>query len=276
MQIRKFAMFGVVALLAALLLVPSASAQPGGRGGPGGFGGFGGGPGGPGGGGLLGLLRVEAVQKEIEAIPDQLEAVQKLEEELRADRPTERPDWRNMSEEDRDKAIAEMRERTTKQAATAKSKLAEILLPPQMARLEQIALQQRGIQALSDEEVAAKLGISAAQKEKIASVAEENRTGMRERMQAIMQGGNRETMREEFAKVRKEMEDKVLAVLTSAQKAKFEEMKGEAFEMPAQAFGGRGGQPGGQPGAPGAGRRGGGEGAPGGQRGGQRGARPQN
>ncbi|MCL4201310.1 MAG: hypothetical protein KJ000_02365 [Pirellulaceae bacterium] len=269
MQIRKFATFGVAALLAALLLVPSASAQPGGRGGPGGFGG------GFGGGGLLGLLRVEAVQKEIEALPDQLEAVQKLEEQLRADRPTERPDFRNMSEEDREKAFAEMRERATKQAATAKAKLAEILLPPQMTRLEQIALQQRGIQALSDDDVAAKLGISAAQKEKIASVSEENRAGMRERMQAIMQGGNRETMRDEFAKLRKESDDKVLAVLTSAQKAKFEEMKGEAFEMPAQTFGGRGGQPGagGQPGG-----RGGQPGARGGQPGGrgQRGARPQN
>jgi hypothetical protein len=229
---------------------------------------------------LLGLLRVEAVQKEIEALPDQLEAVQKLQEELQADRPAA-VDWRNLSEDERTKAMADMRERMTKQAATAKAKLGEILLPPQMTRLEQIALQQRGIQALSDEEVAAKLGLSAAQKEKIASVSEENRTGMRERMQAIMQGGNRETMREEMTKLRTEMDGKVLAVLTSAQKAKFEEMKGEAFEMPAPAFGGRGGQPGGQqPGAPGAGRRGGGapgaQGGPGGQRGGQRGARPQN
>ena len=66
---------------------------------------------------------------------------------------------------------------------------------------------------------------------------------MRERMREIMQGGNRENMREEFAKLRKEIETKVLAVLTTAQQEKFTELKGKPFEMPQGGFfGGRGGR----------------------------------
>ena len=59
----------VVAILLVVAVGSFAQAQQGGRGGRGGFnfGGFGGG-----GGDLLGLVRVEAVQKEIEALEDQV------------------------------------------------------------------------------------------------------------------------------------------------------------------------------------------------------------
>lgn len=48
----------------------------------------------------------------------------------------------------------------------------------------------------------------------------------------LFQGGNREGIREKMQEMRKEAEGKVLAVLTGDQKKKFEEMKGEPFEMP--------------------------------------------
>jgi hypothetical protein len=120
---------------------------------------------------------------------------------------------------------------------------------------------------LTTEEVATALNLNAKQKERIAAQLEENQGQMRERMQEIMQAGDREAAGERMRQLRTEMDGKVLAILTSAQKAKFEEMKGEAFDMPRPQFGapgGRGGQQqeqgaGGGRGQRGGGQRGGGE-----------------
>jgi Spy/CpxP family protein refolding chaperone len=230
-------------------------AQPGG-----GRGGFGG-PGGFGGGSLLDLARIEAVQKEIEAVDDQLKGIEKLSEEMRAARgDRQRPDFGNMSEAEREKAMAEMGARREKEAATANAKLAEILLPPQIERLEQISLQIRGTSALSDPKVAAKLSLTEDQKKKLEAAATANREAMRQ----AFQGGNRdqnqdrEKMRAKFQELRKAADEKVLAVLTADQKAAFEKLKGAAFTMPEGA--GRGPQ---------GGRRGGGQGGQGGQGGGR-------
>lgn len=228
-------------------------AQPGG-----GRGSFGG-PGGFGGGSLLDLARIEAVQKEIEAVDDQLKGIEKLSEEMRAARG-ERPqvDWRNMSESDREKAFAEMSKQREANALKANAKLAEILLPLQIERLEQISLQMRGTSALSDPKVAAKLSLTDEQKKKLEAAV----TANREAMQQAFQGGNRgqeqdrNQMREKFQQLRKTADEKVLAVLTADQKAAFEKLKGAAFTMPEGAGRGpRGGDQGGRRGGDQGGRR---------------------
>jgi len=133
-------------------------AQPG-RGGFGMRGGFGGGN------NLLYLAMNEAVQKEIEVVDDQKAEIEKIGEEIRSQRQQgERPNFREMSEEEREKYIAQMRERSAKEAKIANAKLKEALLPHQMKRLKEISIHQRGTSALSDAEVAEELKITGAQK----------------------------------------------------------------------------------------------------------------
>ncbi|WP_372899018.1 hypothetical protein [Stieleria sp.] len=252
--------------------------RPGGGGGRPGGGGFRGGPGGPGGfggrggGSILGLLQVKEVQEEIELMPDQEEAVKKVAENR------ERVEFpRDFDRENRDSEenIAKM-QAYMKQVAEGEKKireqLEEVLLPEQMERLEQIEVQQMRAGALMNERVATELKLTAKQKEELAKMAEEAREEMMSKMQELFQGGDRENMREKMVEAQKEMETKLVSVLTSEQKKEFEEMKGEPFEMPAPqgrgGFGGRGGDGGG----PGGGR--GGRGGPGGDRGGDRGGRP--
>lgn len=228
--------------------------------------------GGPGGGmSLLGLAQVEAVQKEVEAVDDQVAAIRKLAEENQAARRQgERPDFRNMDDAAREKAFAEMRAQREKEAAATTAKLGEILLPLQMERLEQIALQMRGTAALADPAIAAKLELTADQKQKLEAATTANREAMQQAFQGA-RGQDREQMRTRFQQLRTDADAKLLAVLTTAQKAAFEKMKGAAFTMPEGAFG-RGPQATGQRGE---GQRG--EGQRGeGQRGeGQRGQRGQ-
>jgi Spy/CpxP family protein refolding chaperone len=231
MQIRRFVACLGGALCAALVAVPVASAQPGG-------GGFGFARGG--GSNLLALLRVEEVQKEIEVIEDQKQAIEKLEQQLRSEAPQQRVDFRNLSEAEREKVAAETRARTEQQAKLAKEKLGEILLPHQIERLEEISLQQRGVAALNDEAIANQLNLTAQQKQRLETVVRENAESMRERMQGVFQSGDRDKMREQINELRAEVEAQVLAVLTREQRERFEKMKGEEFEMPQRDFG-RGG-----------------------------------
>lgn len=259
----------------------------GGRGGPGGFGGGRGGPGGfggfGGGGGLLGLLRVEEVRTEIEMAPDQEEAVGKI-RSMGEDRPRiERPDvadFRNPSEEDRKKMeewMAKLRKQREETEAKVKEQLEEVLFPEQMERLEQIEVQVMGIRALMDTRVAKELKLTDKQKEDLQKASDSSRDEMRSKMQEIFQSGDREGIREKMEAAQKEIEKKLLDVLTTEQKKDFDEMKGEPFEMPRPQFGGRGGRggPGGGPGGfGGRGGRGGPGGGPGGGRGGRGGGRP--
>jgi hypothetical protein len=201
--------------------VAAAQPGPGGRG-PG-FGGFGG-------GGLLMLARMEAVQKEIKATEDQIASIRKLGEEMR---PAGGQNFRDMSQEEREKAMTEMRARMEK----ANTKLAEILKADQIARLEEISIQMRGAAALADPKVAKKLGLSDDQQKKLKEVSDANAAAMRE----LFQDGNREGSREKMQELRKQATEKAMAVLTADQKAAFAKMKGTEFKMPEGAFGPPGG-----------------------------------
>jgi hypothetical protein len=148
---------------------------------------------------------------------------------------------------------AAMEKQRVERDREANAKLADILLPHQVKRLNEIYVQQAGTAALQDEEIAKLLGISDAQKAKLAEVSQQNResigAAMREMFQGGGGGGDRDANRAKMEELRKNGEAKVMALLSADQQKKFEEMKGKVFAMPE----GRGGGPGGR-GGPGGGR----------------------
>jgi len=274
-------------VLALVFCVASmAQAQPGGGqrgGGFGGFGGFGGGS------SRMGLLRIEAVQKELGLTEDQIASIRKLQDELRpmgrggrggggeggqprrggrrgggnnpdvrVDGPDRffvqaQPGRPQISDEDR----ARFREEAAARAKKEREELAKILKPEQLKRLTEIYIQQAGVAALNDADIAEKLKISDDQKEKMSKVREEQQTAMRELFAGGRDGGgDREGLRAKMEESRKKTEEKILAVLNDDQKKQFEEMKGKKFDMPENAGRGPGGR--------------------GGDRGGNRGERPTN
>lgn len=233
----------------------------------GGFGGGGAGGGDP----ITGLLRIKEVREELKITADQEAAIRKLAEANRPERPAGM-NFREMSQEDREAFFEKMRKEQAERMTQMKEQLEEVLLPEQLERAEQIALQVQGVRALSNEQVAEKIGLSADQQERLKEVQQTIQDDMRGKMREMFAGGmggvDRDSMREKMLELRTEMEAKVLGVLTEEQKAKFEAMKGETFEMAQRVggFQGRGGQGGGQR----FGRRGGrgnraGSGQPGGE-----------
>lgn len=282
------AMLLIFGLVVSALAQPRPDGQPGGRGRggpPGGFGFMGG----FGGASRMFLLRIGEVRKELELADEQVAAIEKMQDELNAKYPSpfggrggpggegggrrgrdgdktqnapraptqwyfvqqEQPGqgrrFQPPSPEDR----ARFEQQRAERAKEEKARLAEILLPEQMKRLNEIFVQVAGVSALDDEDIAKDLGISAAQKTKLEEVRNQNRESMGAAMREMFQGGggggNQEANRAKMDEMRKANDAKLLAVLSSDQQKKFEELKGKPFQMP-EGFG-RGG-----PGGPGRGR----------------------
>ncbi len=248
MKTRLFAgIVAVAAVTAALELsvAPTASAQPPSRGQDGSGRGTGGGARGFGGGMMrggdpvMGLLRSDEVRKELKVDAEQEAGITKIEQQVR-DQPRgdadARIDFRNASEEERQKFFAKMKEAQKEQAAKSHDLLQEVLLPAQLQRLDELAMQRRGVMALNDPEVQKSLGMTAQQVEKLDEVRSEQETAMRDKMREARQSGDRSSMREKMGEYREQLEQSVLSVLSTDQKAKFEKMKGAEFD-----FGDRGG-----------------------------------
>lgn len=138
--------------------------------------------------------------------------------------------FRDLSDDEREKKFAEYREKRKALAQEADKKLASLLNPAQMKRLNQIALQQRGPAALVDPQVASAVKLT---DEQIASIKTVFETHQKERRKLFekRRGGSREGIREKMGQMRKDAGTKALAVLTDAQKKELEVLQGEPFEL---------------------------------------------
>jgi len=243
LQLLGFACFGI--LLSGSLVQLASAQQPGG-GRPGGGRGFGGGF------GLTDTMLIgnEKVQKELELVEDQVSKINKLREESQAEGRKLFEGIRDLPEDQRRAKFEEMNTKREESQKALRAKINEVLLPDQRDRLKELVIQAQGTGALNNEETAAALKITDEQKKKIETIREEAGPKMREAMGTPGQGGLSEEARAKLAEIRKESSEKVLAVLTTEQKAQFEKMKGEKSDIDfTELFRSRGrGQGGGRPG----------------------------
>jgi Spy/CpxP family protein refolding chaperone len=185
-----------------------------------------GGPRGPGGGGPGGfnLYANETVQKDLALTEAQKESIKSISDDFRSS-------MRDLSQEDRQSKMPELRK-------AMEDKIAVVLTDKQKARMKEIRLQVQGPAALSTKEVAAALKLTDDQAQKIADLNKSLDDARREAFQGG--GGGDPDAREKLATLRTETNDKILAVLSSEQKASFEKMQGAKIDLPAGGFG-RGG-----------------------------------
>jgi serine/threonine protein kinase len=164
------------------------------------------GPGGPPPGpSLPGLLAQKPVRDELRLTEDQVNTISKLAEKRR-DFPGFGEDWLRRSAEE-DKAVA------------------DLLRPEQGKRLQQIVWQLRGVHALGDREVADALQLGADQRERIRTLQDDAQKEMWNPRRGPPGAPGRNS--DEFWKG---VGDRVLAVLTDDQRARWKEMTGPPFE----------------------------------------------
>ena len=271
MKNRSLFTLMVLVILAMTLPVNDVLAQRGRGGGRGGRGGMMGG--GMGGRSIdMGtLLSSQKIRDEVEVTEDQYTEIKTELDEARAKREEERgseerPNWREMSDEDREAFMKKMEKQRAERSKAQAKVVSNVLLPMQVERLDEIRIQLMGVAALANKEIAEKIGVSEDQIEKMKKAVEESASSMRDKMREMFQSGDMENIREKMTELRAEMENTALAQLSEAQKKSFEKLKGEKFEIDLrELMGGRGGR---------GGRGRGGFGGGGGDRGRQRPQRP--
>lgn len=235
--------------MAAVLITTATLAMaqgPGGPGGPGGrrMGGFGM-QGGMMGGGLM-LLRMPEVQTELKMTQPQIAKIDEAQQTVReAMREVFQGGFQNMTQEERQKAMAKIEEIQNKAVAS-------ILDQTQLKRFKQLELQRAGAMALMRPAVAKELGLTEQQQAKLRELQQKQMEDMR----ALFQGGGfqnmtpeeRQQLGQKMQEMRKKAEEAALGVLTAEQKAKWTEMIGKPFKFPEMGpgmFGGRRNRPGG-------------------------------
>ncbi|WP_425617701.1 hypothetical protein NA78x_001384 [Anatilimnocola sp. NA78] len=160
------------------------------------------------------------MEKELDIVPDQRDAIQKLRVESQAK-------IRKLY----DLSIADPQERMKKYNEAAKAlaeetdkKVADILLPHQLKRLKQIAFQMQfqqgayGANPLTGDQLASELNITEEQKVQLQEAQKKALQEMQEKTQAF------------YKQLQEEQREKILSVLTPEQRRKLEELTGEQFQ----------------------------------------------
>jgi hypothetical protein len=183
------------------------------------------------------LLALPPVQTELMLTDKQKEEITKLGEKLIADMRGTYGGLRDLEPAEREKKLAELRQKSEQRLAEIQKDVDKILLDHQKTRLFQIGIQVQGVQALADAEVAKKLGLSDDQKSQIATIQKDSRAATQKafadlrNLSAEDRDAKFKELREGMAKSQKEVQDKMLKVLTEAQQKQFEELKGPAFKV---------------------------------------------
>jgi hypothetical protein len=226
-----------IGLVAALASTASAQRQRGGQG----RGGFGGGFGG---GGVGFLISNEAVQKELKMDKDQ---VDKATEEVKKVREKHADDFGKLRDASQEERRAKMQELTKAVNEETLKAVGEVLKPEQMTRLKQIELQRASFMAFTRPEVQESLKLTTEQKEKVKTITDEankdiqalrgagGQGGRQGRGQGGAGGGGRGGFganNEKVTAIRKETNEKLVALLNDDQKKTWKGMTGDAFDVP--------------------------------------------
>lgn len=160
------------------------------------------------------LLRQPAVQEELKLTAEEKEKIKKLFEGFR-DRLIEA-----VENGQRDKMAGLIQEQ--------EKALPTVLNASQRKRLKEVFIQVQGLWALTDPGISKDLQITTEQKKKIQDLQKESEEAMKKLFQ---QGGaaNRKDAQRKLADFHKQANEKGLALLTTAQQAKWKELSGEPF-----------------------------------------------
>jgi Spy/CpxP family protein refolding chaperone len=183
--------------------------------------------------GVLTIVRKEAVQKELALTDDQQSKLSDLIEEFDLSlfdvAEASPPNLRALSSEERNKALTVLDTHARKMTEERIPKLTVILTPQQMARLDQIWLQNMGGNALLEKKVVEKLKITAEQAKTLDEISMNFAVQITD--MALSRSGDRKQQGEKVQVLSKQRDAEMFAILTPAQTDQFRELKGKEFDL---------------------------------------------
>jgi hypothetical protein len=172
------------------------------------------------------LLGNESVQKELKLDDKQVEKGKELAEKTGEEMREKFQGLGDLSPEERRAKVTEL---TREMNASTLKAAGEFLKPEQIARLKEIANQQRGAQAFADPDVAGKLKLTDAQKTEIQEIQQASMQEMRSIFQDA--GDDREAAMKKVNELRKQTLAKAEAKLNDEQRKTWKELLGAPFEI---------------------------------------------
>lgn len=184
------------------------------------------------------MLRQDAIQTELGVNDEQKKSLGDLAMEMQQKALEIFSGLQDLSPEEQKEQMPEVMKMIEDEGKAIGEKVDKILDEKQQGRLRELSLQSRGATALEDDEVIKALKITDEQKQKLADIREEGNKAMQEAIEGLRGGGGDQgQIREKLGKLRKDLSDKALAVLSADQRAQFDKMQGVEFKFPQ---GGRG------------------------------------
>ena len=185
------------------------------------------------GGTFLGLVSQESVQNDLNLTQDQISKIEELREKTRAEMSDRFSNLGNLqSPQERRAKMTQLFDELDQQA---RKQLRDVLSQEQMMRLYQIRLQVRGpVYGLNNPYVAQRLELTDQQKQKAAELekaTQEKYFDLFSQLRDLSQEQRREKMAQEGEKIRKEADEKALALLTPEQKEALTKMEGKKLEL---------------------------------------------
>lgn len=173
------------------------------------------------------LLDSESVQKELALTGDQKTRLQQIRDDDEENGATFFRGLMRLTPE-------QMQTRFQQRASAMRKKIAKVLTPEQMQRLDEINIQAAGVTALSYADVAKELKLTAEQKEELNKLGEESRgklAGLYSPANGQPVGGlSQQQLSERRNEIRTQRNDESLGLLTEEQKAVFERLQGAKFD----------------------------------------------
>lgn len=171
----------------------------------------------------LNWLLYPQIQGEIDLVPDQKTAIDKIRNEMNSKLQESYKELKDVDPAERQKKYYET---YMKLGAETDKRVEQVLLPHQAKRVRQIALQMRlansgygSATAFHSEEIAKELGITPEQVDEF----KKREVELRQEIQ--------EKTREFYKKLNEDAREKMMSVLTSAQRQKLKELEGDKFEL---------------------------------------------
>lgn len=163
------------------------------------------------------LLAHEAVQAELKLNDEQKKAVEEIVTEARE----AQRGLRNLQGEERQKKQAELR-------AKIEERMAKALKDVQVKRFRQIDMQQRGPLVLAQRKIADELELTDDQRKELREISQK----VTQDVAKLREGGTRGAeLAEKSGAIRLEATEKVVKLLTDAQKKNWKKLVGEPFDV---------------------------------------------
>ena len=169
------------------------------------------------------LASLEQVQTELKTTAEQKSKITEVNETLSSKR---RELFQGADREN----FAERREELEKAATEATEQVRAALDETQQNRLREIWIQVSGTSVLDDETIAKELKITEQQQTQLEEARDAAREAMRGQFQSLRDLPE-DQRGQKVQELRRESEQKVLAVLTAEQREQFEKMQGEKIEI---------------------------------------------